>query len=263
MLLLNTGLSCAFLVIASLSFSQGRVVDFRPRIVNGTDVNVGERPFQVSLQIDGSHFCGGSILNENYIVTASHCVEGERPESITVVVGTVNYKKPGESRGATKIIQHEDYNPDDSYANDIALIKLDSPLTYTELIKPVPLPDSHEKIPAKSVAVVSGWGLLGGDIPFLPEHLQKAQIWIANQDYCQKVMKELGYKVTSTQICANDPSNRRGQCNGDSGGPLTVNGTLTGIVSWSYKDPYCASTKYPGVYTRVPEFIDWIKKHAE
>ncbi|XP_003426198.1 mite allergen Der f 3-like [Nasonia vitripennis] len=243
-----------------LALSQGRLLN--PRIVNGIDAKQGEIPFQVSLQRYGSHFCGGSVLNENYVVTAAHCLQGSPPDGISIVVGTLEYKKPGQTREAVKITIHERFSPANSYSNDVALIKINTPFKFNKLVQPVPLPDLHTKIATNSTAVVSGWGRLGGANGGIPDTLKKAQIWVADPDYCREVMKKQGMIIHPTQICANDPTTRRGQCNGDSGGPLIVNGKLTGIVSWSIKDPYCASTEYPGVYTRVPEFIDWILEHA-
>lgn len=78
-------------------------------------------------------------------------------------------------------------------------------------------------------------------------------------------MKETKKKrnIYPTHLCAYNPNLRRGHCSGDSGGPLTIGMKLIGIVSWSVKDPYCASTHFPNVYTRVSEYIDWIYENAQ
>ncbi|KAL7291011.1 hypothetical protein TKK_0015152 [Trichogramma kaykai] len=241
------------------------------RIVNGTDAKLGEIPFQVSLRDLSSgksrHFCGGSVLNENYVVTAAHCVYGRQDEEdskkMRVEVGSIYLDKPYQTHKVQKVIVHKGFNPSKSLKNDVALIKVTKPFVFSDRVQPVPLPELHTKILANSKATVSGWGGRGGEIQGLPNTLQKATIRIADQEYCKKVMVQENEEIFPTQICANDPTMRKGQCNGDSGGPLIVNGKLTGIVSWSVKDPYCASTIYPGVYTRVPEFVDWILEHAK
>ncbi|KAJ8683977.1 hypothetical protein QAD02_019769 [Eretmocerus hayati] len=246
-----------------LTIVQGHIIELRPKIVNGTTVSIKEVPFQVSLQQWGRHFCGGSILNHYYIITAAHCVNGKKPTMLKIIVGTENNRKADQVYVPQEIIAHKEYTPLLFYKNDIALIKLKSPLKYSNVVQPVTLPKPHAKIPAQSPAIVSGWGRLGGDSRSGSDILRKAQIWITDPINCIKAMSVRKVKIHPTQLCANDPTMRKGHCNGDSGGPLTVNGTLVGIVSWSVKDPFCASTKFPNVYTRVSEYIDWIKDNAE
>ncbi|XP_014214746.1 chymotrypsin-2-like [Copidosoma floridanum] len=242
------------LVLSSLALTQGRFLE--SRIVNGENAQPGEIPFQVSLQM-GYHFCGGSILNQNYVVTAAHCLYGQKAEKVTVIVGVVSLSQARFKYQAERLIVHENYDPR-RIVNDIALIKVFEPFQFTKFVQPVRLPDAYSKVETHSLATVSGWGSLMSSGGEAPDHLQKANIFIADLAYCKQVMLNVGGYVSETNICANDPKMRRGQCNGDSGGPLTVDGKLTGIVSWSIKDPYCASTIYPGVYTRVSEYINWI-----
>ncbi|OXU21822.1 hypothetical protein TSAR_003377 [Trichomalopsis sarcophagae] len=131
---------------------------------------------QVSLQKDGSHFCGGSILNEIYVVTAAHCVRKSSPSAISIVVGTLEYRKPGQIRQGVKITMHEGFSPPNSFTNDVALIKISHPFEFNKLVQPVTLPDSHTKIDTNSTAVVSGWGRLGGATGGISNTLKKAQI---------------------------------------------------------------------------------------
>ncbi|XP_078052115.1 transmembrane protease serine 9-like [Augochlora pura] len=233
---------------------------FDPRIVNGEDAKEGEIPYQVSLQNRGSsfHFCGGSVLNENYVITASHCVDGKKPEGIKVVAGTINLSKPNIERNVIKIIMHEKYNSADSWKNDIALLKVEKPFQKSKLVAFVPLPNANDVISPNEVATVSGWGRLrqGGPTTIF---LQRVNILIANQDYCKLMYSKHGYNIYDSHVCAYDPSVQKGSCNGDSGGPLTVKGKIVGLVSWAMG---CALTDYPTVYTRVASHLDWIKKNA-
>ncbi|XP_076647194.1 trypsin-1-like [Halictus rubicundus] len=233
---------------------------FDPRIVNGEDAKEGEIPYQVSLQnIDSSfHFCGGSVLNENYVITASHCVDGRDPSGIKVVAGTINLSKPNVERNVVKIIMHEQYNSRDSWKNDIALLKVEKPFSRSKLISFVPLASANDAVQPNSMATVSGWGRLrqGGPTTI---HLQRVNILIASQDYCKLMYNKIGYNIYDSHVCAYDPKVEKGSCNGDSGGPLTVNGKLVGLVSWAMG---CALTDYPTVYTRVTSHLDWIKANA-
>ncbi|XP_015436796.1 PREDICTED: chymotrypsin-2-like [Dufourea novaeangliae] len=240
--------------------NAGVTFNFDPRIVNGEDAKLGEIPYQVSLQTTpgNRHFCGGSVLNSQYVLTAAHCVQSQTPERMEIVAGTVNLDNRASVHEVEKIIIHEQYQPSNSWNNDIALIKVKTPFVTSQRIASVPMPKANEAVPANAVAWVSGWGRLrsGGS---LPKILQKAKIQIADQEACKKVYTSIGQKIFESHICANDPSVEKGACNGDSGGPLTVNGKIVGIVSWSMG---CALQRYPTVYTRVTSYLDWIKQHA-
>ncbi|KAF7396675.1 hypothetical protein HZH66_007537 [Vespula vulgaris] len=223
------------LILGLIVACYGATVPFlEPRIVNGVDAKPGEIPYQISLQMKLSnfHFCGGSILNKNYVITAAHCVLTKSKNNIQVVAGT-NYLNDEKSsiHNVKNIIIHENYSPSDSWKNDIALLEVVEPFSETKLISFINLPTSHDVINANDRAVISGWG----------------RLW-------------MNYNIHDSHICAYDPESPRGSCHGDSGGPLTVNGKLVGLVSWAKA---CALTDYPTVYTRVSEFKDWIKTHTE
>nr|XP_033322626.1 chymotrypsin-1-like [Megalopta genalis] len=247
-----------FSLLAVLAVANGAALPgLEPRIVNGEDAKLGEIPYQVSLQKSNSHFCGGSVLNTNYVLTAAHCVEGQIATAVKVVVGTINWQDQQNVHAVDKIIIHEGYNPRDSWRNDIALLKLKTPLKLDKNIAAVRLPKENEAVAAKSPAIVSGWGRtsVGGPIPNI---LQKAKLQITDQTVCKNAYKNIG-SVYETHICANDPSTTRGACNGDSGGPLVVDGKIVGIVSWSMS---CALSQYPTVYTRVASYVSWVNQHA-
>ncbi|XP_043277368.1 trypsin-1-like [Venturia canescens] len=248
-----------FVAIVALCRGSPMSRGFGGRIVNGQDAQEGEFPYQVSLQTMRSfHFCGGSVLNKNYVLTAAHCVHGKSPSEIKVIAGTTDLEDPQATHYAVKITVHAEYNKHDSWVNDIALIKVDTDFHYSKTVANVVLPIQGFSVPEDSIATVTGWGRLGqgGQSPTV---LQRADILIASQQYCSKVYSNSGLNIYSTHICARDPNVETGACNGDSGGPLTVDGQLAGIVSWSRG---CALTKYPTVYTRVAEYVDWINYYA-
>lgn len=227
------------------------------QIIGGEVAKPGEIPYQVSLQIEkiGFHFCGGSILNERYVITAAHCVTKVPLKMVVVVAGTVDLRIPTLKHGVQAAYAHERYNSTDAYANDIALVKVKQPFVKSTVVSFVHLPSPKDIAVTNEPAIVSGFGTLtyeGEKTPLL----HWVDIKIADQDYCNKMYDNV---IHDTQICAYDPVVTKGHCNGDSGGPLTINGKLHGIVSWSMD---CADILYPSVYTRVTSYLDWIEDHA-
>nr|KAF7423743.1 hypothetical protein H0235_009026 [Vespula pensylvanica] len=180
--------------------------------------------------------------------------------NIQVVAGT-NYLNDEKSsiHNVKNIIVHENYSPSDSWKNDIALLEVVEPFSETKLISFINLPTSHDVINANDRAVISGWGRLWQN-GATTKKLQRAQIYIADQTYCRNMYSKMNYNIHDSHICAYDPESPRGSCHDDSGGPLTVNGKLVGLVSWAKA---CALTDYPTVYTRVSEFKNWIRTHTE
>ncbi|XP_043262953.1 chymotrypsin-2-like [Colletes gigas] len=230
-----------------------------PQIIDGIVAKPGEIPYQISLQLrNGSrHFCGGSILNKYYVITAAHCVESKQPGDIKVVAGTVNLTRPGSEYLVNKFYVHEKYNSSDTWVNDIALIKVKTPFVKSALISFVPMPGRNEVVKTNDPAIVSGFGWLSYQAE-RTNLLHWVNITIASQDYCRDIYAG-SQTIYKTHLCAYDPNAVRGHCKGDSGGPLMVRGKLAGLVSWSRN---CANVVYPSVYTRVSSYLDWIKKYA-
>ncbi|XP_051156160.1 chymotrypsin-2-like [Leptopilina boulardi] len=251
---------CSFFLSISCNVGIFKNDYFIPKIINGEDAKFGEIPYQVSLQkiAKNFHFCGGSILSETYVITAAHCVVSKNASDIQVIAGTLKLSEPKSIHHVDEIIVHKFYNRKDSWKNDIALLKIQDHFILSDVIQIIPLPESKMIIEANQKAVVSGWGRLKYLGP-KPDHLQRAEILTADQNYCRKVYRKHGYSIHDSQICAYDPNIKRGSCKGDSGGPLTVRGVLVGLVSWSNG---CAKTNYPTVHTRVSEFLDWIRIHS-
>ncbi|XP_059470399.1 chymotrypsin-1-like [Neocloeon triangulifer] len=234
-----------------LGISEAATLGTESRIVNGTDVPQGKYPFQISLKSLGSHSCGGSILNNEYVLTAAHCVDGRSPGSLTVVAGSVVLSQ-GISYQVTEIIVHEKWSSFDSI-NDIAILRVTPPLDFSDpSIGPVSLPGQYDQTIADKVATVIGWGLdeSGGTIQ---EILKEVDIFVFCDEECYDIH---GARYNPKNVCAGIREGGKGQCNGDSGGPLIVDGRQIGIVSWSIKP--CTIAPYPGVYTQVSPFIDWI-----
>ena len=230
----------------------------QPMIVGGTQVNPAcpdcKYPFMVSLQSGGwfgGHFCGGSLVREDWVVTAAHCVVGESPSSIDVKIGlhNVNGTTGNQTRDVVEIIIHPNYS-NNSLNNDYALLRLDEPITNFEPIQ-LATSDSHDDEPVMSTTM--GWGATssgGSSSNFLLE------VDVPIDDSCGSYSNS---EITNNMVCAGDSNGGEDSCQGDSGGPLIMTNSdgeyeLIGIVSWGYG---CAEAQYPGVYSRIYPRLNW------
>ncbi|XP_061819187.1 transmembrane protease serine 2 isoform X2 [Nerophis lumbriciformis] len=235
------------------------------RIVGGTEASEGAWPWQVSLQsLNRRHICGGSIISPLWIVSAAHCFEDfSNPSKWIVRSGDVSLSemKFYEGNKVRQIISHEKF---DSVTNDndIALLKLDTPLTFSMTVKPVCLPNNGIEVLAGTPAWVTGWGTLSSSGP-LPDKLNQAEVTIYNREDCNKA-NILDGAITETMICAGELKGGVDSCQGDSGGPLVVKEAdvwwLVGDTSWGIG---CALKNKPGVYGNVTHFTDWIYRHMQ
>ncbi|XP_059474617.1 trypsin-1-like, partial [Neocloeon triangulifer] len=230
---------------------------FHGRIIGGGFAEQGKYPSQLSLQYFESHTCGASIISETFVLTASHCVDGRSPSDLSVRSGSVNVND-GTRHQVTNIIMHESYDALDSWNNDIAILEVATPFVYGPNEQPITLPNQGDEPAVGSAATVIGWGRIanGGS---LSTALKEVVIEIRDQTLCQSVYNGIGYDVYPGQICADVPEGNLGSCNGDSGGPLLVDGVVVGLVSWASG---CATPGYPTVYNRVAYYRDWINQQT-
>ncbi|XP_063819881.1 trypsin-like isoform X1 [Pseudophryne corroboree] len=217
------------------------------KIVGGYPCNV---PYQVSLY-SGYHFCGGILINDQWVVSAAHCYKSR----IEVRIGEYNIKVlegTEQFLQSAKVIRHENYNP---YLidNDIMLIKLSAPSQLSDVVQPIALPapcPPGASPPAQTLCLVSGWGYTG---VVNPDILQCVNVPIVSDEDCRKSYPG---EITDNMICLGYPEGGKDSCQGDSGGPVACNGELHGIVSWGYG---CAQPNYPGVYTKLCNYVQWIE----
>ncbi|KAL1272662.1 hypothetical protein QQF64_028524 [Cirrhinus molitorella] len=245
------------------SLSQLNVCGQAPlnsRIVGGVDAPDGSWPWQASLQRSGYHFCGGSLINNEYVLTAAHCLPGVSASSLRVYLGrrTQEGPNPNEiSRTVRTIIVHPSYN---SYTNDndIALLRLSSTVTFTNYIRPVCLAAQSSVFSAGTSSWITGWGDVqaGVSLPS-PGILQETVIPVVDNVQCNSLLGS--GSVTSNMMCAGLIQGGKDTCQGDSGGPMVSRQCAvwvqSGITSWGYG---CAEANSPGVYTRVSRYQTWI-----
>ncbi|XP_040906700.1 transmembrane protease serine 2 [Toxotes jaculatrix] len=229
------------------------------RIVGGTEAVNGAWPWQVSLQILGQHICGGSIIGPYWILSAAHCFQAySNPHLWKVYSGDVSLRSMSYGTGISvrKIINHEKYDPETN-DNDVALLRLDTPLTFTSLVRPVCLPNADVDLSAGRQAWITGWGALRSSGPS-PDKLNQAQVTIYSRETCNSP-QVLNGQVTQTMICAGRLQGGVDTCQGDSGGPLVVKEGnvwwLAGDTSWGIG---CAWRNKPGVYGNITYFTDWV-----
>ncbi|KAL9700194.1 hypothetical protein quinque_003635 [Culex quinquefasciatus] len=233
----------------------------RTRIINGTDTTIERFPHMISLRgSSGGHSCGGSILSNYWILTAAHCVNPfTTPYLQTVQVGRTEISRPADSSvyEILEVIVHPGYNESYSFVNDIAVLKLKQPLAFGPTIQPVKLPSPCFEVEDQDDlgVTLTGWGLNNDGV--VPSILQKVDYYVVPNEECDRIHTS---KIYPSQICAAYPGGGKGQCNGDSGGPLLHNGVQVGIVSWSIKP--CTIAPYPGVLTKVSHYIDFIYQNT-
>ncbi|XP_077091021.1 ovochymase-1 isoform X2 [Siphateles boraxobius] len=227
------------------------------RIIGGQEAWAHSWPWQVSLLYSDMPTCGGAILDLWWVITASHCFKRYKRASMwNAVVGMHDLENANESCRQTimveKIISHKDYNQRTN-ENDIALVKLQSPLLFNECVRPVGILN-HELGPREN-CTVTGWGSIRENGP-RASRLQEVNVTVFDPQTCSRFY--VG-KMHECMMCAGADAGGRDACQGDSGGPLSCftgeRYELAGLVSWGVG---CGRAKRPGVYTILSRYKQWI-----
>ncbi|KAK4007958.1 hypothetical protein OUZ56_013118 [Daphnia magna] len=244
------------------------------RIVGGNNSKFGSWPWQVSVRrtsffgFSSTHRCGGALLNELWVITAGHCVEDLLVSQIRMRMGEFDFSSvqepyPFVERGVNKKIVHPKYNFF-TYEYDLALVRLEEPITFQPNIAPICLPATDESLIGQN-GTVTGWGRLseGGTLPSM---LQQVTVPIVSNDKCKDMFLKAGRHeyIPDIFMCAGFEEGGRDSCQGDSGGPLQIRGRdgkyfLGGIISWGIG---CAEANLPGVCTRISKFTNWILENV-
>ncbi|XP_015432474.1 PREDICTED: trypsin-1-like [Dufourea novaeangliae] len=227
------------------------------RIVGGEEARIQQAPYQVSLQIEGRHFCGGSIIASNWVLTAAHCTS-YGPSSYQIRSGST-YVKNGTLHRVQQVIKHQNYhtNKNDIPVNDIALLRLvnSDAFRFDNSRQPVRLFQGNSSSLVGKYGLATGWGTTDNGTPKM---LQKVTVPFVTKQQCANAYSSSG-GIPKGQVCAGYTAGGKDTCQGDSGGPLTVNGELVGVVSWGKG---CGTPNYPGVYTDVSHYRQWIKQNS-
>ncbi|XP_068175700.1 serine protease 57-like [Antennarius striatus] len=217
-------------------------------IVGGRESAPHSHPYMASLQLRGNLVCGGSLVKENFVLTAAHC---QIRTPYTVILGT-NSLSGNESTKqeftSIRSIPHPNYN---QHANDVMLLQLNGSAQLNEAVQLINL--TTTRISQSSNCITAGWGDIG-DNRTVAARLQEVNVTILSQRACRRRWR--GVPITRSMICGTGERNNQGFCSGDSGGPLVCDGGVAGVVSFSGRR--CGQRRTPDVYMRVLSFRDWI-----
>uniref|UniRef100_A0A8C3TBI4 Peptidase S1 domain-containing protein n=1 Tax=Chelydra serpentina TaxID=8475 RepID=A0A8C3TBI4_CHESE len=255
------------------------------RILNGQAAKDGAWPWQVSVQMYGSHNCGGSLISESWVVSAAHCFDPP-------VVNSAYRVQLGEKRifdqtrnqtfsSVKRVILNPSFDSA-SHQSDIALVELENPILLTAAISPVCLLDASVRVPAETPCWVTGWGnrLPQSDhsLSLFRPYLMEVEVRTVDAAVCNRRFREAlkqpagSNPIKEDMLCAGSMEGYKGFTSlcGDGGGPLVCerNGTwyLAGIVSWLMSTTVNGVTSvasgYPGVYNRPNAHNEWIQKNV-
>ena len=234
-----------------------------PMVVGGNEVTPENAyPWIASLQYYGVHYCGGTLIDAEWILTAAHCWVDANGSTypITsqdkVVLGEHSLSNPSgreQEIGFSEVHIHPDFNYL-TFENDFALLKLSNKATLNEYVNLVSLVSTSSSLVGTS-SVIAGWGATyyGGEVVDI---LRQANVSILADTACSNYGAAF---FSGSMLCGGTNDGSKDTCQGDSGGPLVYPDGITwkqvGVTSWGYE---CGVANYPGVYARIPTALDWI-----
>ncbi|KAG8303629.1 trypsin epsilon-like [Homalodisca vitripennis] len=244
----SVGTGCLIAFTAVFLSQWGQIVA-QNRILGGYETTIEDVPYQLSLEGGRRHVCGGSVLTQNWALTAAHCVYNEPVRWMSFRAGSTTRGYGGTVHPFKYYIYHEKYSGRKTLDYDVAVVFVKVPFDFKTGIAPVTLPFSMPREGER--VLVSGWGFLEPQQLRKPKNLVATEIRVFSWEECKKMY----WLVTPRMMCAGD--GYRDICGGDSGGPL-VRGRReqVGIVSWGYK----CGDGMPSVYTNISAVVPWIRE---
>ena len=232
-------------------------------IVNGDDADIEDFPFQVALMIPGTNFqfCGGTLINSRYVLTAAHCVFGRSANDMEVLLGSGDLTSGGERVAVQAIRNHPEFGETIDY--DIAILRLEGSHLYPRVY--VQHPDEPDYSAPGDTATAIGWGQTGtGRDGEDTNILKRTAMPIITNDRCSRVAGFQFGNITERVICAGEERLGRGVCFGDSGGPLLVpyeeSWMEVGVTSFAVNRDECGNI--PAAFARVTALYDYILASA-
>ncbi|XP_075948287.1 trypsin-like [Anarhichas minor] len=224
-------------------------------IVGGRDAAPGSWPWLVSLNSFGYHFCSGSLINKQWVLTAAHCLYRRDLHTITVSLGRLNQSGQNfneVSRGLERIVRHHSF---DFFENNICLLKLSAPVNFTDYIQPVCLASAGSTFHTGVSSYVAGFGKTQAGSSSGAYILQEVKVPIVGNKEC-KCTHPL---ITDNVICAGFREGGNNGCQRDGGAPLVTNNGLTWIQSGiDNVGNGCSWPMFLGEFARVSQYQAWI-----
>jgi trypsin len=256
-LLVVCGFGALGVACASPTEVQEERVSNDSKIVGGTTAQLTAWPGTAYLEVQGGQFCGATLVADQWVITASHCigVAGGRVGGIdNVVIGRQNTNGAGgEVIPVAQVIKHEGFD-DQTMNNDIALVKLSRASTQAKA-HIVGSEEWKQLAKTGAPATVVGWGVTSEGGQQSPD-LRQVGVSLVASAQCNTSYQN---SLTQNMVCAGVQGGGKDACQGDSGGPLymAVNNVpvQVGVVSFGQG---CAQANFPGVYTRVANYIGWL-----
>uniref|UniRef100_A0A8B9D187 Ovochymase-1 n=1 Tax=Anser cygnoides TaxID=8845 RepID=A0A8B9D187_ANSCY len=253
---------------------------FFSRIVGGRETVPGGQPWQVSLKLGRFHICGGSLVREDVVITAAHCVVNLEKllKSLVVTVGEHHLQRVDRQEQSIPVLHvfvHPGFNRLHYMDCDVAVLRLQHPARFGDEVQPICLPHRDEGFEVGTLCVTSGWGKASEGAGALAPVLQEVELPLIDSLTCSALLRAMDLPpVQGSMLCAGFPDGGRDACKGDSGGPLAClrtggTWTLAGVVSWGVGcargwDASRRSTTArgsPGVFSRVAAVMDFIAQH--
>ncbi|XP_075975645.1 trypsin, alkaline C-like [Anticarsia gemmatalis] len=253
-----------FFILFAVCIAAVAAAPYTPqRIVGGWETHITRWPEMVALLYSRNfvtywQYCGGSVLNNRSVLTATHCVLNHTKEMWRFRVGSTNANSGGVVHILDTMILHPDYDFL-TMDNDVAILRSTTTIIYNESVRPARIAGPNYFVPDNAVVWAIGWGaqyLYGAST----EILREVKVWTINLQTCKDRYAVRNRTVTDNMLCSGwlDVGGRD-QCQGDSGGPLYHDGVVVGICSWGFE---CGLATFPGVNTRVSSYTAWIVSNA-
>lgn len=259
-------LMCAVFTGQETKAQECGMASLNTRIVGGENATGGSWPWQVSLHFGTfGHICGGTLITNEWVLTAAHCLLTTVTSIYTLYMGRLTQFGSNlneVNRTVSQIIIHPDFN-NSLFNNDIALMKLSSPVVFTNYIRPICLASNASLFHNSTLCWATGWGRITANETLQGDQiLQEVQVPVIGNNQCAcQFIPEAAANITNGMICAGQEN--RGICQGDSGGPLQCKQGSAWIQAGisSFVVP-CATGTFPDVFARVSAFQTWIESHV-